>query len=329
MPTVAPAARRPGRRGRARRTGTAGGDHRRRHHRRHHRAARRPVAARRPAAAPRPGATGGGSGETAATAAATAARRARATTPRAAATRAPAATASRTAPGVTDSEITDRQRLRHLRPGARPLRVQPGRGQGLRRLLQLHQRHLRAQAQAGHLRQPHRRRRGPAGLRQGLRRGVRDGRLDVGLRLRRRRAPRRAAGCPTSARPRSPGTATPAAPASAPSRSTPASGENAVADFVKKNYPDAAPARRLSSTSTPVPRAENGPRPGPGDDQAGACTSTSCRASTSRSSTTRRTSSSSRTRASKVVFWVGAYQQSVRLAQAMQQQGYKPDALPA
>ena len=54
------------------------------------------------------------------------------------------------------------------------------------------------------LRQPHRRRRRPAGLHQGLRRGVRDGRLDVGLRLRRRRRPPSAAACPTSARPRSP-----------------------------------------------------------------------------------------------------------------------------
>ena len=87
-------------------------------------------------------------------------------------------------PGITDTDDHHRQLLGHLRPGARPLRVHPGRGQGLRRLLQLHQRHLRPQAEAGHLRQPHRRRRRPAGLRQGLRRGLRDGRLDVGLRLR-------------------------------------------------------------------------------------------------------------------------------------------------
>ena len=99
-----------------------------------------------------------------------------------------------------------RQRLGHLRAGAGPVRVQPGRRQGLRRLLQLHQRHLRAQAQARHLRQPHRRRCRPAGLHQGLRRGVRDGRLDVGLRLRRRRdrTVLRAAGHPLGRRDQGP-----------------------------------------------------------------------------------------------------------------------------
>ena len=45
-------------------------------------------------------------------------------------------------------------------------------------------------------RQPRRRRRRPAGLHQGLRRGVRRGRLDVGVRLRRRRRPPQSCGLP-------------------------------------------------------------------------------------------------------------------------------------
>ncbi len=81
----------------------------------------------------------------------------------------------------------DRQRLRHLRPGAGHLRVRAAGDPRVRRLLQLHRRHLRSQAGRAAARQSRRRRRRPAGLHQGLRRGVRCRRFDVGLRLRWRR----------------------------------------------------------------------------------------------------------------------------------------------
>ena len=78
------------------------------------------------------------------------------------------------------------ERLRHLRPGARHLRVGPGGDPRVRGVLQLQQRPLRPQARRGAARLACRLRRRPAGLHQGLRRGLRRRRVDVRVRRRRR-----------------------------------------------------------------------------------------------------------------------------------------------
>ena len=145
-----------------------------------------------------------------------------------------------------------RQRLRHLRSGPRPLRVGPARHQGVRRLLQRLGRDICGRKlELQLLRQPDRRRRRPAGLHPGLRRGLRDDRLDVGLRLRRRRHRREVwpARHALGRRDRRPGQA--ARPASAPSPPT-RSSRTPFPTSSSRTTATRASTRRCS-TSTPAP----------------------------------------------------------------------------
>ena len=215
--------------------------------------------------------------------------RGRATTPPPAAPRPAAATASRTRPASPTTTIT----LANISDISGPV---PGIFESAQEATRAYvayfnadQRHLRPQARGGAARQPRRRRRRPAGLHQGLRRGVRRGRVDVGVRLRRRGDRRAAAACPTSARPTVNPERRDCATCFAAQAVDPGDVPSAVPRTSSKNkrrHPerrDALHQRRCGAGQRRgVPRGAGARRL---EDR-----STS-RASTSRSSTTRRTSS--------------------------------------